>query len=44
MEPISASIFAYFMVNEILTTTQIWGAILIIKVTLIAEVNLKKRV
>ena len=44
MEPVSAAIFAYLMINEILTTTQVWGAILIISATLIAEINIKKRV
>ena len=43
MEPVSAAVFAYFMVNEILTVSQIWGAVLIITATLIAEINLKKR-
>ena len=44
MEPVSAAVFAYFMINEILNTTQIIGAILIICATLIAEINLKKRI
>ena len=43
MEPVSAAVFAYFMVNEILTVSQIWGAVLIITATLIAEINIKKR-
>ena len=43
MEPVSAAVFAYFMVNEILTVSQIWGAVLIITATLIAEIILKKR-
>jgi len=42
MEPVSAAVFAYLTVNEILTTAQITGAILIICATLIAEINLKK--
>ena len=42
MEPVSASIFAYFMVNEILTYIQIVGAILIILATLIAELRIIK--
>lgn len=42
MEPVSASVFAYFAVNEILTTTQIYGAILIVFATLVAELNFKK--
>ena len=43
MEPVSAAIFAYLTVNELLTATQIWGAVLIICATLIAEINLKKK-
>jgi len=43
MEPVSAAIFAYITVSEILTITQIWGAVLIILATLIAEINLKKK-
>jgi drug/metabolite transporter (DMT)-like permease len=43
MEPVSAAIFAYITVSEILTVTQIWGAVLIILATLIAEIKLKKR-
>jgi drug/metabolite transporter (DMT)-like permease len=41
MEPVSAAVFAYLIANEILTTTQIWGTILIISATLIAEIKLK---
>lgn len=40
MEPVSAAIFAYITINELLNTTQIWGAILIISATLIAEIKL----
>lgn len=43
MEPVSAAIFAYITVSEILTITQIWGAVLIILATLIAEINIKKK-
>ena len=43
MEPVSAAIFAYLTVSEILTITQIWGAVLIILATLIAEIKIKKR-
>ena len=43
MEPVSAALFAYITVSEILTITQIWGAVLIILATLIAEINLKKK-
>jgi len=42
MEPVSAAVFAYLTINEVLTTTQLWGAVLIICATLIAEINLKK--
>jgi len=44
MEPVSAAFFAYLAINEILTLTQLWGAFLIILATLIAEINLKKKV
>lgn len=43
MEPVSAAIFAYLIVSEVLTTTQIWGAVFIILATLIAEIKIKKR-
>jgi len=42
MEPVSAAIFAYLSINEILTFTQICGALLIVSATLIAEINFKK--
>ncbi|WP_294964787.1 DMT family transporter [Sulfurimonas sp.] len=42
MEPVSAAIFGYFMINEILTPMQMFGAVLIISATLIAEINFKK--
>ena len=43
MEPVSAAVFAYLTINEILTVTQLWGALLIILATLIAEINLGKK-
>lgn len=43
MEPVSAAIFAYITISEILTITQIWGAVLIIFATLIAEIRIKNR-
>lgn len=42
MEPVSAGIFGYFVANEILTTTQLVGATIIIFATLLAEIKLKK--
>jgi len=44
MEPVSAAFFAYLAINEVLTLTQLWGAFFIILATLIAEINLKKKV
>ncbi len=41
MEPVSASVFAYFAINEILTSVQFLGAFLIICATLFAEINFK---
>ena len=41
MEPVSASIFAYLIVEETLTTLQINGAILIVFATIIAEIKFK---
>lgn len=43
MEPVSAAIFAYITVNEILTTIQLIGALFIIIATLIAELKFKKK-
>ena len=43
MEPVSAAIFAYFMIAETLTYIQLLGAILIILATLIAELKFKKK-
>jgi len=42
MEPVSAAIFAYLTIQEILSSAQILGAVLIICATLVAEINLKK--
>ncbi len=42
MEPVSAGLFGYFVGNELLTITQIFGATLIIFAVLIAEIKLKK--
>jgi drug/metabolite transporter (DMT)-like permease len=41
MEPVSASIFAFLAVGEILTNIQITGAILIVIATIIAEIKFK---
>jgi len=43
MEPVSASIFAYFTANEILTYVQVFGAVLIVFATLIAELKFNKK-
>lgn len=42
MEPVSAGIFGYFVGNEILTSIQIYGAILIIFAVVLAEIKFKK--
>ncbi len=42
MEPVSAGFFGYFVGNESLTLIQIFGAVIIILATLIAEVSFKK--
>lgn len=42
MEPVSAGVFGYFIGNEILTSTQIWGAIIILCAILLAEIKFKK--
>jgi len=42
MEPLSAGIFGYFVGNEFLNSTQIYGATLIIVAILLAEIRLKK--
>lgn len=43
MEPVSASIYGYFVGGEILTSIQIMGAVLIIVATLIAELQFKTK-
>ncbi len=43
MEPVSAGVFGYFIANELLTSTQLIGASIIIFATLLAEIKLKKR-
>ena len=43
MEPVSAAVFAYFMIAETLTYIQLLGAVLIILATLIAELKFKKK-
>lgn len=42
MEPVSAGIFGYFIGNEILTTTQIYGAITIVFAVILAEIKFKR--
>lgn len=42
MEPVSAGFFGYFVGNELLTITQIFGATLIIFAVLLAEIKFKK--
>lgn len=42
MEPVSAAIFAYVTVNELLSYTQVFGAVLIVFATIIAELQFKK--
>ena len=44
MEPVSAAIYAYLAVGEVLSSIQLIGAILIILATLIAELKFKKRI
>ncbi len=43
MEPVSASIFAYLSVGEVLTSIQLSGAILIVFATVIAELKFKRK-
>lgn len=43
MEPVSAGFFGYFVGNELLTITQVSGAILIIFAVLLAEIKFKKK-
>ncbi len=42
MEPVSAGIYGYFVGNEILTSIQVSGAVLIIFAVLLAEIKLKR--
>lgn len=42
MEPVSAGVFGYFIGNELLTSIQIYGAILILFAVLLAEIKFKK--
>lgn len=42
MEPVSAGIFGYFVGNELLTSIQIYGAVLILFAVLLAEIKFKK--
>ncbi len=42
MEPVSAGIFGYFVGNEVLTTIQVYGAILIVFAVVLAEIKFKK--
>lgn len=43
MEPVSASVFAYLSVGEVLTNIQLTGAILIVFATIIAEIKFKRK-
>ena len=43
MEPVSAAIFAYFMISETLTSIQLSGAVLIVLATIIAKVKFKRK-
>ena len=43
MEPVSASIYGYFVGGEILTSIQIFGAALIIVATLVSELQFKRK-
>lgn len=42
MEPVSAGLFGYFIGNEILNSTQIIGAVIILFALLLAEIKFKK--
>lgn len=44
MEPVSAAFYGVYVGNELLTNTQIIGAVLIICATLLTEIKIKKRV
>jgi drug/metabolite transporter (DMT)-like permease len=43
MEPVSASVFAYISVGEVLTNIQLTGAILIVFATVVAELRFKRK-
>ena len=43
MEPVSASVFAYISVGEVLTNIQLSGAILIVFATVVAELKFKRK-
>ena len=43
MEPVSASVFAYISVGEVLTNIQLTGAILIVFATIVAELKFKRK-
>ena len=43
MEPVSASVFAYLSVGEVLTNIQLSGAILIVFATVVAELKFKRK-
>lgn len=42
MEPVSAAVYSYIAINELLTPLQLWGAVLIVCATLLAEIRIKK--
>jgi drug/metabolite transporter (DMT)-like permease len=44
MEPVSASVFAYISVGEVLTNIQLTGAILIVFATVVAELKFKRKI
>ena len=43
MEPVSASVFAYISVGEVLTNIQLSGAILLVFATVVAELKFKRK-
>ena len=43
MEPVSASVFAYLSVGEVLTSIQLSGAVLIVFATVVAELKFKRK-
>ncbi|RLA07390.1 MAG: EamA/RhaT family transporter [Gammaproteobacteria bacterium] len=42
MEPVSAAIYAYFAINEILTNSQLFGASLLVLAFIVAEIRFKE--